>query len=71
MTYSFSDPNLIPGIYSYRLKQVDFDGTFEYSGEVNVEIFSPKEFILHQNYQIRLIPVRRLRFHLPQMQMLI
>ena len=64
MTYSFSDPNPNPGIYSYRLKQVDFDGTFEYSGEVNVEIFSPKEFVLHQNYPNPFNPITKITFSL-------
>ncbi len=63
-TYSFSDPNTIPGSYSYRLKQVDFDGTFEYSGEVNVEIISLKEFELHQNYPNPFNPSTKITFSL-------
>ena len=32
--YSFTDKNLIGGSrFSYRLKQIDNDGTFEYSDE--------------------------------------
>ncbi len=30
-SYQFADKNLVNGIYYYRLKQIDFDGTFEYS----------------------------------------
>ena len=30
-TYSFIDDNIISGKYLYRLKQIDFDGEFEYS----------------------------------------
>jgi len=63
-TYSFSDINPNHGIYSYRLKQVDFDGTFEYSGEVNVEIFSLKEFELHQNYPNPFNPSTKITFSL-------
>ncbi len=33
-TYSYSDRNVNVGSYSYRLKQIDFDGTFEYSDEI-------------------------------------
>ncbi len=30
MNYSFADKNLASGSYSYRLKQIDFNGNFEY-----------------------------------------
>ncbi len=49
-TYSFVDENLTPGIYSYRLKQIDFNGTIEYSKEVEVEVEVPNQFALFQNY---------------------
>jgi Secretion system C-terminal sorting domain len=49
-SYSFNDDNVTAGSYSYRLKQVDFDGTFEYSNEVNVDVTAPLEFALDQNY---------------------
>ena len=48
--YSFADENLIPGTYQYRLKQIDFDGSFEYSNVIEVEIETPSEFYLSQNY---------------------
>lgn len=48
--YSFTENNLPVGTYSYRLKQVDFDGTFEYSKVVEVEVLAPKVFDLAQNY---------------------
>ncbi len=48
--YSFADNNLTVGIYSYRLKQIDFDGTFEYSKVVEVDITAPSVFDLAQNY---------------------
>jgi hypothetical protein len=49
-TYSFIDDKLFAGKYKYRLKQIDFDGTFSYSNEIEVEVSSPEEFALHQNY---------------------
>jgi hypothetical protein len=50
-SYSFIDSNVTGGIYKYKLKQMDFDGTFEYSNEIEVEVdFTPKEFVLNQNY---------------------
>lgn len=50
-SYSFNDNELLSGKVNYRLKQIDFDGTFEYSNEMEVNAdFTPKEFVLHQNY---------------------
>lgn len=49
-TYHFSDnPGQIAG-FIYRLKQIDYDGTFEYSNEIEVELTLPKDFELVQNY---------------------
>ena len=37
--YAFDDPDILAnGIYAYRLKQVDYDGTYEYSDIVTVRI---------------------------------
>ena len=47
--YKFMDDKLSAGKYSYRLKQIDFDGSFEYSNEAEVEI-APVKFFLAQNY---------------------
>lgn len=49
-SYSYIDRNLNTGNYSYRLKQIDFDGTFEYSNEIEVEVLAPNQFSLEQNY---------------------
>lgn len=48
--YSYIDDNVMPGKYFYRLKQVDFDGTNEYSDIVEVDFVGPTEFKLNQNY---------------------
>ncbi|MFC2119584.1 T9SS type A sorting domain-containing protein [Bacteroidota bacterium] len=48
--YSFTDDNLITGIYSYRLKQVDYDGTFSYSHIIEVDFTVAQGFALSQNY---------------------
>jgi hypothetical protein len=49
-TYSFVDENLSTGKYQYRLKQIDFDGTYEYSNIIETEILTPVKFSLEQNY---------------------
>ncbi|MBK6914488.1 MAG: T9SS type A sorting domain-containing protein [Ignavibacteriales bacterium] len=65
-SYSFIDENLLSGIYQYRLKQIDFDGSFEYSNTVEVEINSPTEFTLEQNYPNPFNPSTVISYSLPQ-----
>lgn len=48
--YSFIDNSFKGGKAKYRLKQIDNDGSFKYSPEVEVEFSVPKEFSLKQNY---------------------
>jgi parallel beta-helix repeat protein len=48
--YRFVDGNLSEGKYYYRLKQIDFDGKFKFSKQIEVDILNPKDFILYQNY---------------------
>jgi hypothetical protein len=49
-SYSFTD-KAVAGKTSYRLKQIDRDGKFEYSQTVEVTAATaPKEFALTQNY---------------------
>lgn len=49
-SYNFIDENIKNGTYYYRLKQIDFDGTFEYSNEITVEVNIPVYYFLSQNY---------------------
>lgn len=49
-SYSFIDANLHPGVYSYRLKQVDLDGSNNYSNVVEIDFSVPLNFDLAQNY---------------------
>jgi len=43
--YQYPVPNLQPGRHVFRLKQIDFDGTFEYSPEVEVLIEAPRNYV--------------------------
>ncbi|WP_337873532.1 T9SS type A sorting domain-containing protein [Ignavibacterium sp.] len=63
--YSFVDKNLTSDKYAYRLKQIDFDGSFEYSDIVEVEINKPEEFILEQNYPNPFNPATKIKFKIP------
>ncbi len=62
--YNFVDQNVASGTYSYRLKQVDFDGTFEYSNAIEVEVVGVKEFTLGQNYPNPFNPSTTINFSL-------
>lgn len=64
--YSFTDNNLNPGIYNYRLKQVDYDGTFEYSDVIQAEVVVPFDFALEQNYPNPFNPSTTIRYSVPQ-----
>lgn len=66
-SYSFTDVNLSMGAYSYRLKQIDFDGTYEYSNEVFAEVSAPKNFALLQNYPNPFNPATTIEFSFPEM----
>lgn len=61
-SYSYKDENLAAGKYLYRLKQIDLDGTFEYSNIIEAEVLSPSEFILEQNYPNPFNPNTRIQF---------
>ena len=49
-SYSFIDENVSPEKYFYRLKQIDFNGNFEYSDIIEVNVNTPTEYSLEQNY---------------------
>ncbi len=65
--YSYVDD--ISGInataFDYRLKQVDYDGSYNYSAVVTVEGFAPIEFRLEQNYPNPFNPSTVIKFSIP------
>ncbi len=64
-SYSYTDQSVASGTYYYRLKQIDFDGSFTYSGVVEAEVSLPTEFSLEQNYPNPFNPATSIEFSLP------
>jgi hypothetical protein len=64
--YLFKDEINLPGTYIYRLKQIDYDGTINYSGEIEIDVNTPVEFVLFQNYPNPFNPSTTIKFSLPQ-----
>jgi hypothetical protein len=67
--YSFIDEELTEGKYRYRLKQIDFDGTSSYSEIVEVEINSPFNFSLEQNFPNPFNPSTKIRYSIPSVSL--
>jgi len=67
VSYRFSDN--LNGVdaeaVEYRLKQIDYDGAYEYSDVVSVENIVPTEYSVSQNYPNPFNPSTKITFALP------
>jgi hypothetical protein len=64
--YSYTDKDVLNGSYSYRLKQIDTDGKYEYSPTVEVTVDNlPTQFELSQNYPNPFNPSTVISYALP------
>ncbi|RKY92343.1 MAG: hypothetical protein DRQ01_06435, partial [Ignavibacteriae bacterium] len=64
--YSFIDNIVTGGKYSYRLKQIDNDGKFEYSKVIEIDLGAPLEYELSQNYPNPFNPSTTIKFSIPE-----
>jgi hypothetical protein len=64
-SYSYTDQSLNNGKYYYRLKQIDYDGSFKYSDVIDAEVSLPLHFALEQNYPNPFNPATTIGFSLP------
>lgn len=65
--YSFTDASLSnAGVYSYRLKQIDYNGSYKLSNTVEVNYTTPANFSLLQNYPNPFNPSTIISYSLPK-----
>jgi hypothetical protein len=65
-SYNYLDNSVSNGKYFYRLKQIDFNGTFSYSSIVEANVETPIEFALNQNYPNPFNPSTIISYSVPQ-----
>lgn len=63
--YSYIDESVTSGVYYYRLKQIDFDGSFEYLKTVAVDLGLPQEYLIEQNYPNPFNPKTVISYQIP------
>jgi len=65
--YTYTETRCNSGKYKYRLKQIDYNGNFEYFElENTIEVALPTKYELGQNYPNPFNPATKIAFELPE-----
>lgn len=63
--YNYFDEEVSYGRYAYRLKQIDNDGSYEYTNIVEIDLGLPEKHVLIQNYPNPFNPTTKIAFVIP------
>jgi len=63
--YFFNDTPIGGTAFKYRLKQIDFDGSYEFSNEIEVKLITPSQLTLVQNYPNPFNPSTYIEYSVP------
>ena len=64
--YSYTDRELANGSYAYRLKQIDFNGSYEFSNTIEVNVEGPRVYSLEQNYPNPFNPATIIKYNIKE-----